>query len=213
MKPALRALTLSLTALLLATACARSPEGSRTGTDADGGSRLALTVDPAEARAAVDEINTAYVSALLAGNPKQLSECFTEHGAILLPNGRVIQGRDSIFTAARPLFLTHRVFDAMMSTSELFVIDENAFEIGRWTGSVGAADAASGNPDSGQYVRIWKRDDEREWKIWRDIVRSGSAGEGRVAGADEGASVGAGDGAGSPYAWFTPRSTSRIASP
>jgi ketosteroid isomerase-like protein len=198
MKPALRALTLSLIALLLATACERSPQSGRTGTDADGGSRLALAVDPAEVRAAVDHVNTAYVSALLAGNPKQLSECFTEHGAILLPNGRVIQGRDSIFTAARPLFLTHRVFDAMMSTSELFVIDENAFEIGRWTGSVGGADAASGRPDSGQYVRIWKRDDEREWKIWRDIVRSGPAREGRVAGASAGGGVGAGEGAGNP---------------
>jgi uncharacterized protein (TIGR02246 family) len=140
-------------------------------------------VDPAEVRDAVDEVNTAYVSALLAGNPKQLSECFTENGAILLPGGRVIQGRDSIFTAARPLFLTHRVFDGMMSTSELFIIDENAFEIGRWRGSVGRPDGASGMPDSGQYVRIWKRDDEREWKIWRDMVRTGQWADGRVAGA------------------------------
>jgi hypothetical protein len=206
MKTARRALMLSLIATLLTTACARSPDSGR---DADGGSRLALTVDPAEVRTAVDKVNTAYVSALLAGNPKQLSECFTEHGAILLPNGRVIQGRDSIFTSARPLFLSHRVFDAMMSTSELFVIDENAFEIGRWTGSVGGADAASGRPDSGQYVRIWKRDDKREWKIWRDIVRSEPAREGRVAGATAG--VGAGEG--SPYARFTPRSTSRMALP
>lgn len=173
--PLLFALAVLSSAFLFA-ACARAPEtdGDRAAGE-DGGGRFVLTIDPAEVRQAVDRVNGQYLSAILSGNSKALSECFTEHGAILLPGGRVIQGRDSIFIDARSVFQTTRVFEATGRTSELFVVDENAFELGEWVASVGRPDAASGRPDSGHYVRVWKRDDEREWKIWRDMVRSGTS--------------------------------------
>lgn len=168
------ALALILTACL-PTACARAPETDRDrAEDEDGLEQLALTVDPGEVRDAVVLINGRYLSALLAGNATALSECFTERGAILMPGGRVIQGRDSVFIAGRRVFQTTRVFEVTGRTAELFVVDENAFELGEWNAVVGRLDDAGGRPDSGRYVRVWKRDDNREWKIWRDMVRSHS---------------------------------------
>lgn len=159
----------------LPNACARAPETDRDRTaDEDGLEQLAFTVDPGEVREAVVLVNGKYLNALLAGNATALSECFTEHGAVLMPGGRVIQGRDSIFIAGRRVFQTTRVFEVTGRTAELFVVDENAFELGEWVASVGRIDDAGGRPDSGRYVRVWKRDDNREWKIWRDMVRSHS---------------------------------------
>ncbi len=130
-----------------------------------------LGVHPAEVRDEIDRVGTNYMDALLTGNAKLFSECFTEKGAMLLPGGKVVQGRDSIFIAMRSAFQANLMLDGTSTTQELFIVDENAFELGTWTGRVRAASAKSATADSGTYTRIWKRDDKRAWKVWRDIVR------------------------------------------
>src|SRR5438105_2102385 len=90
-------------------------------------------VDHAEVRAEIDRVGTNYMDALLTGNAKLFSECFTEKGAMLLPGGKVVQGRDSIFIAMRAAFHVRQVLDGTSTTQELFIVDENAFETGRWS--------------------------------------------------------------------------------
>lgn len=58
----------------------------------------------------------------------------------------------------------------MATTLELYILDEHVYEFGKWNASVGAIGAKSAPRDSGLYVQIWKKDDQGDWKIWRDLV-------------------------------------------
>jgi imidazolonepropionase-like amidohydrolase len=66
-----------------------------------------------------------------------------------------------------------------ITTADVFVIGETAYETGTWNFTIGPIGSTTIEPDSGQYVEVWKRDRAGAWKIWRDIgVPKGTAAQG-----------------------------------
>lgn len=125
--------------------------------------------DSASARANVDLGNAAFVRAWQTGDADLFASLFAQDGAMLRPGGGVTIGRDNIRSRMRTVFGRLRMTFGTITTADLFVIGDTAYETGAWNFTIGPVGSTTAEPDSGQYVEIWKRDRTGAWKMWRDI--------------------------------------------
>ena len=150
-----------LLALALALACATLP----------GVAALAQTSpeDSVAVRAAIDAGNAAFIRAWQIGDADLFASLFADDGALLRPGGGLTVGRENIRSRMRDVFKRVRMTEGTITTADVFLIDDTAYETGAWNFTIGPIGSTTSEPDSGSYVEIWKRDDAGAWKMWRDI--------------------------------------------
>jgi len=120
-------------------------------------------------RAAVDAGNTTFITAWQTGDADLFASLFAQDGALLRPGGGLTVGRDNIRSRMRDVFRRVRMTFGTITTADLFVIGDTAYETGAWNFTIGPTGSTTAEPDSGQYVEIWKRDRSGAWMMWRDI--------------------------------------------
>ncbi len=125
--------------------------------------------DSAAARVDVDAGNAAFVRAWQTGDADLFASLFAQDGAMLRPGGGITIGRENIRSRMRDVFGRLRMTFGTITTADVFVIGDTAYETGAWNFTIGPAGSTTAEPDSGQYVEIWKRDRTGAWKMWRDI--------------------------------------------
>ncbi|HMI31158.1 MAG TPA: SgcJ/EcaC family oxidoreductase [Candidatus Limnocylindrales bacterium] len=124
--------------------------------------------DSTAVRAAIDAGNAAFIRAWQTGDADLFASLFAEDGALLRPGGALTVGRDKIRSRMRDVFSRVRMTEGTITTADVFVIGETAYETGTWVFTLGPIGSTTSEPDSGNYVEIWKRVNEK-WKMWRDI--------------------------------------------
>ena len=129
----------------------------------------ATPADSAEVRAAIDEGNAGFVRAWQTGDADLFASLFATDGALLRPGGGLTVGRDRIRSRMRDVFASVRMTEGTITTADVFLIGDTAYETGFWNFTIGPIGSTTSEPDSGHYVEIWKRDRTGEWKMWRDI--------------------------------------------
>jgi len=132
------------------------------------GAASPAAADSTEVRRAVDAGNAAFLRAWKAGDAVLFSMLFAEDGALLQPGGRLIRGRDRILERMKDVFARVRMTEGTITTVDVFVLGDTAFETGKWRFTIGPIGQPA-EPDSGHYVEVWKRDGTRGWHMWRDI--------------------------------------------
>jgi uncharacterized protein (TIGR02246 family) len=124
--------------------------------------------DSSAVRAAIDAGNAAFIRAWQTGDADLFASLFAEDGALLRPGGALTVGRDKIRSRMKDVFSRVRMTEGTITTVDVFVIGETAYETGTWVFTLGPIGSTTSEPDSGNYVEIWKRVNET-WKMWRDI--------------------------------------------
>src|SRR5882672_5708820 len=125
--------------------------------------------DSAAVRAAVDAGNAAFITAWQTGDANLFASLFAQDGALLRPGGGLTVGRENIHSRMRDVFGRARMTYGSITTADLFVIGDTAYETGAWNFTIGPIGSTTAEPDSGHYVEIWKRDRTGHWNMWRDI--------------------------------------------
>jgi uncharacterized protein (TIGR02246 family) len=156
MRPSLRSLALALVVLGV------SFWAPRAGAQASPSDSIAARVD-------IDAGNSAFLRAWQTGDADLFASLFAQDGAMLRPGGVITIGRENIRTRMRSVFARLRMTFGTITTADVFVIGDTAYETGAWNFTIGPAGSTTAEPDSGLYVEIWKRDRTGAWRIWRDI--------------------------------------------
>jgi uncharacterized protein (TIGR02246 family) len=125
--------------------------------------------DSATVRRDVDAGNADFLKGWMTGDADLFAACFAEDGAMLRPGGRVILGRDAIRERMKGAFAKYRMTAGTITTQDLHIIGDRAYETGKWVFTIGEVGKESeAKPDSGHFVEIWKREGPA-WRMWRDI--------------------------------------------
>ena len=125
--------------------------------------------DSSAVRAVIDAGNAAFIRAWQTGDADLFASLFAEDGALLRPGGGLTVGRENIRSRMRDVFKRVRMTEGLITTADVFVIGDTAFETGMWNFTIGPIGSTTAEPDSGNYVEVWKRVGGGEWKMWRDI--------------------------------------------
>ena len=131
--------------------------------------RAATPADSAAVRAAIDDGNAAFIRAWQTGEADLFASLFAADGALLRPGGGLTVGRDKIRARMRDVFANVRMTEGTITTADVFLIGDTAYETGFWNFTIGPLGSTTSEPDSGHYVEIWKRDSKGAWRMWRDI--------------------------------------------
>ena len=129
----------------------------------------ATPADSAAVRAAIDAGNAGFIQAWQTGDADLFASLFATDGALLRPGGGLTVGRDKIRARMRDVFANVRMTEGTITTQDVFLIGDTAYETGFWNFTIGPIGSTTSEPDSGHYVEIWKRDRTGPWKMWRDI--------------------------------------------
>jgi len=119
--------------------------------------------DMQKARAFIDSINTKWSEELKKGDSTTIASHYSQDGEILLANMEPVSG-----TGILPLWgsiIRSGMTDWKFTTTELtgdsdFLIETGSYEI---------KSADKKLADKGNYVVTWKKQDNGEWKLYRDI--------------------------------------------
>jgi len=134
-----------------------------------GSAGVARADDTADVRAAIDGGNSTFVRAWQTGDADLFAALFAPDGAMLHPGGDLTVGRDKIRDRMKDVFKRLRMTFGTITTVDVFVIGDTAYETGTWNFTIGPLGSTTAEPDSGNYVEIWKKDRAGAWKMWRDI--------------------------------------------
>lgn len=138
--------------------------------DREAAAAAAAPADSVSIRRDVDAGNSQFVKAWMAGDAGLFAACFAEDGAMLRPGGRVILGRDTIRVRMAAVFARYRMTKGTITTLDLHIIGDRAYETGKWVFTIGGVGRESETqPDSGHFVEIWKKEGPA-WRMWRDIA-------------------------------------------
>ena len=125
--------------------------------------------DSAAVRAAIDAGNAAFIRAWQTGDADLFASLFAADGALLRPGGGLTVGRQNIRSRMRDVFQSVRMTEGTITTTDVFLIGDTAYETGVWNFTIGPIGSTTAEPHSGHYVEIWKRDRSDAWRMWRDI--------------------------------------------
>lgn len=117
--------------------------------------------------AASDKAAARVSKALLEEDAGVLVSIFTEDGAIIAPSGQMIRGRLTIKTSASLLFMTMGGGKLKINRRNISIIDNNAYETGRYTFQQGDEDSPA-KAFTGSYTIVWLKE-QGEWKVDRLI--------------------------------------------
>lgn len=122
--------------------------------------------DLEEVTAASDKMHSTVRKALAEEDGDLLASVFTEDGAVISPNGRVVSGQLTLKTSATLLFMTMGGGSIEISRQSLSLIDGTAYESGRYIFK--RSDDETNQSWQGLYVAIWQRE-EGKWKVSRAL--------------------------------------------
>jgi ketosteroid isomerase-like protein len=128
-------------------------------------------IDPVAARKGIEATNQAFIIALKKHDAKVIADTF-EADAVLLPQGAdAVHGRDAISKYFAGL---STIDDASTVTLDVIIAASTAYETGVYTMTMHAANAPP-VADHGKYLCIWKFDEDKRWRIARQISNTSVA--------------------------------------
>jgi ketosteroid isomerase-like protein len=134
--------------------------------------RPANRTDTAEARRAIDSLNSKIMAWYSAGQADSASEVFAQDVWAMPPNNAPIVGRDSLRSFQKATFATGK-WDFDLKTDDVVSADSLAVERGHYTLNVTAGPQAHypSFKDQGNYIQLWRKDSDGHWRtVWEAKV-------------------------------------------
>jgi len=124
--------------------------------------------DPVAARAAIDAGNARWIAAFRRGDAPGVAALFAADAVQFRGSGAVVRGRDAIQNAFATLFRDNGWADATITTANVWLVDERAYETGKFSFTFHPADKPPATT-TGRYVTIWSRQADGSWRIVVDF--------------------------------------------
>lgn len=123
----------------------------------------------AEVRAAIAAGNAEFARALVAGDAHAAAAVFTADGEVI-PTARrgFIKGREEIAAYNASRLATRRYLDLVLTTVDVEVSGDLAWETGTNSITVQQGEAAPVTL-TGRYLVVWKREQDGRWRIRVDL--------------------------------------------
>jgi len=106
-----------------------------------------------------------FISAFNAGNADAVAAFYTDDAVLLIPNAPIARGNTAIRDAYRGAFNAMRP-TLNFASDRIVQSGDVAYEYGHYTMGMGST------TDQGNYVTVWRRQANGDWKIVEDSVNS-----------------------------------------
>ncbi|MGH7645162.1 MAG: YybH family protein [Gemmatimonadales bacterium] len=123
---------------------------------------------PAPVRTAIDRGNAEYTRAFAAADSTAVAAVYDPQGARLGPNGTVVRGRAAISADIGAFLRRVGPVKVILATADLWVIDDVAYETGKWTYTF-TAPGSTEQTVGGRYVTVWRKQPNGGWRILADM--------------------------------------------
>jgi len=124
-----------------------------------------------EAKKAIAAGNAQWVTAWEKGDPKMVVAIFAEDGKFLSSTGKVIKGHSQLLAmyqiAMAGIGKTVKDMKVTVTTTNVWADDGMVFEAGKYSYSY--TDDGKPTVETGRYVTIWKKQNDRSWKLFMDM--------------------------------------------
>jgi uncharacterized protein (TIGR02246 family) len=117
---------------------------------------------------AIEQGNQAFIDAFAKGDAAALAAVYDADGSRLSPTGEVVRGTAAIAERVGEFLQKVGTVKVTIATENLWVIDDMAYETGKYTFTFTPQEEPE-RTLAGQYVTIWKRQDDGGWKIYADM--------------------------------------------
>jgi len=121
----------------------------------------------AEAQKAINAGNSQYVSLWQKGLAHSFSLLYTEDAVTVNGDGTLTRGRPAIEAARIALMKQYQLQNGIISTQDLVVVDDLAYEMGGYSFTLKAPDKPA-EVQTGRYLTIWQRQADGRWLIKTD---------------------------------------------
>ena len=130
---------------------------------------LSAAADDAADEAAIGEIWNAYEAARVEGDAEAWLALWDE-GGVQMPPGMPARGKDVLVVGVPKAFEAMPASAMEITPAETVIMGDWAFSRGNYT----ATQTVQGNTVEvdGKFMTIFRRQDDGEWKIYRDIFNS-----------------------------------------
>jgi uncharacterized protein (TIGR02246 family) len=133
-----------------------------------GDSKYAAEV--AAARRAIDAGNAQWIEGWRNGDAAMVAAIFTPDGMQLQRHGKILAGRDAIMKSQRKsMESVEPGVEVKVETSEVWIVDGDAYETGKWTYKSIEKGKKAPTIESGRYVTRWKKQPDGSWKLYLDM--------------------------------------------
>lgn len=127
----------------------------------------AVLAQPADAdEDAIQRVNERFMNAFAAGDADAVVSLYTDDAQFIAPGMAPLEGHGAIHQ-----FLSGAIGSGVdrleLETSEIEVVGDTAYEVGTYEMSAGEQTA-----DRGNYMVIWRRGADGEWRLHRDMINS-----------------------------------------
>ncbi len=126
-----------------------------------------------DARTAIDSGNKAYIEAMANADARAFADVYDSDGRRLAGGGEVVRGRAAITDHIGAFFTRIGPVTATIETTEVWLVDDMAYETGRWTYTF-TPPGDTRRTIGGRYVTVWRLQDDGNWKIYVDMSVPGT---------------------------------------
>ncbi|HEY8165529.1 MAG TPA: nuclear transport factor 2 family protein [Gemmatimonadaceae bacterium] len=128
--------------------------------------------DAASKRAAFEATTAAFHQALRTNDTVAFLSYVADEVLLMPPGEAAVRDRDALRDWYRGFLSQYSTSSLTLSNREVFVSDEFAVELGSY--EWGLTPTAGGNPvvDRGNYMQVWKRQSDGQWRFAREIWNS-----------------------------------------
>jgi uncharacterized protein (TIGR02246 family) len=127
----------------------------------------AARIHKADAQTAIDAGNAAYIATWQHGDAHGFAALFTENAASINDDGTITRGRANIEAGRKKLFAAQALVKGTITTEDLVVEDDLAYEMGNYSFTLQAPNKAPAIY-TGRYLTIWQRQLDGTWLIKTD---------------------------------------------
>lgn len=137
----------------------------------------AASTSPADARHAIDSMNTKMADAITRGDAKAASAMYASDAIADFPGAPVLSGTDAISKGWEQQAASATFKDATLHTDDVLTGGDLAVENGTWSWTATPKSGGKAEAQKGHYLTVWKHQADGTWKIVRDYVTADPAGK------------------------------------